>query len=179
MIYRILFLSLVIFAAAPVKAADSSKKEDSFFVKNWKKIKKVNKGTLLISAALGVVVVKLVMNRVNDANLKKAQEQERLKDFGPSFDKEMVQKIQKRLVAFDELARQRIKEQLIQRDENGNLVTDKDGHRVIADCTICFERMNMAMKSPRILDCSHVFCNHCIGQLPVKRCPQCREPITS
>ena len=147
MVYRTLLLSLVIFTAMPVQAADSSKKEDSFFVKNWKKIKKAKKGTILLTAALGVVVVKMM---VNHANKKWAQEQERLKYFG-LFDEAAGRSLVQQLEKFDEPNKRRIIEQLTQINEEGNREV----------CAVCVQAIGTC-GIPRILRCTHTFCEPCL-----------------
>lgn len=41
-------------------------------------------------------------------------------------------------------------------------------------CDICYVRYDEGMRIPRLLPCSHVFCNECLIQMRARTCPKCR-----
>ena len=48
------------------------------------------------------------------------------------------------------------------------------------ECTICFERYNMAYKKPYLINpCGHTYCKTCLDNLSARKCPVCRGNIDS
>ncbi|CBY32787.1 unnamed protein product [Oikopleura dioica] len=64
-------------------------------------------------------------------------------------------------------------------DSAKNLVANKEEKENQCDkCNVCFEKYNKKDRHCCSLKCGHLTCRKCLGELPEKLCPICREPFT-
>lgn len=68
---------------------------------------------------------------------------------------------------------------LIQSDNDHKRMKSEQEHDQVnkqteINCDICYVRYDEAMKIPRLLPCSHVFCHAFLIQMRTRTCPKCR-----